>query len=109
MKWIQLPLISMFLFWVALFLNDEHFSSSSTSTQSEWLIRFEEKHFDENTKWPDAIEQMEVHLPVHSIIVRTSLSESELRETLHNLEGIKRIERGYRDALNSPVYPTGYA
>ena len=107
MKWIQLPLFSLLLFW--LIGKHEQLNVTASSVESTWLIRFEEDFFRENIEWPFEVKQLEIHRPVHSVIIQTSLTENDLKKMLSNYAGIARIERGYVDPFNSPVYPTGFA
>jgi len=110
MKWLQPLLISMFVTWM-LAISDESILSftTRTSVQSEWLVRFDSIKFRSNIRWPEGITPLSNHSPVHAIAIKTDLQESELRKALTKMDGIVRIEKGWRDTYNSPVYPTGMA
>jgi len=109
MKWIQLPLFSLLLIFIFGIRTSIQFSFTENPVESTWLIRFEQDYFRENIEWPSQIKQLEIHRPAHSIIIRSSFSESELRNVLAGVAGIARLEKGYVDSFNSPVYPTGLA
>jgi hypothetical protein len=109
MKWIQLPLFSLLFILILGIRTSIQFSFTDNPVESTWLIHFEEDYFRENIEWPSQIKQLEIHRPLHSIIIRCSFSESELRNALAGVAGITRLEKGYVDSFNSPVYPTGLA
>jgi hypothetical protein len=94
-----------------LAISDESIDSFSNqpSVQSEWLVRFDSIEFRSNLQWPKGITPLSYHSPVFAIAIKTELQENELREALAKMDGIVRIEKGWRDTYNSPVYPTGMA
>jgi hypothetical protein len=110
MKWLQPLLFSMFVTWM-LAITDESIDSftDQPSVQTEWLVRFDPNKYSSCINWPEGITPLANHSPVHAIAIQTKLQENDLRNILANMDGIVRIEKGWRDTYNSPVYPTGMA
>ena len=107
MKWIQLPLITMLVSWAFFFIKSPHVESSNT--QSEWLVRFDEKERLADVHWPREIQVISVHEPLNAVVIQSRLAETELRNYLNAIPGIMRIEKGRYDGASNPVYPTGLA
>ena len=110
MKWLQPLLISMFIAWMSA-MTDKSIVSfcKQPPVQTEWLVRFTAEEYRQDAEWPEGITQLSIHSPVHAIAIKTDLQEVQLRKQLGTMSGVVRIEKGWRDTYNSPVYPTGIA
>ena len=82
-------------------------STIKSELTKDWVVRFSDDISLDNIRWPDGLNLVSLHAPIHCAVIQSSLSEDDMRAILEPLDRTYFLSAARKDAWGSPIYPTG--